>query len=136
MYVCVCTYGNSYRVELREAGITYLNKLGKFLSPHELECTDAKGQKQVTTHTYSSYKPHIHIIILIKLGSIDKRVKVFKLYVWFVCIPQVITSARFVVAVGGRPTPLTCPGAEYAISSDDLFMLVSLHIHTYLLFSC
>eukprot|EP01036_Dinobryon_divergens_P025468 gene25468-34019_t len=70
-----------YRVELREAGITYLNKLGKFLSPHELECTDAKGQKQV------------------------------------------ITSARFVVAVGGRPTPLNCPGAEYVITSDDLFML-------------
>lgn len=70
-----------YRVELREAGITYLNKLGKFLSPHELECTDAKGQKQV------------------------------------------ITAARFVVAVGGRPTPLACPGAEYAITSDDLFML-------------
>ena len=43
-------YG-SYRVELREAGITYLNKLGKFLSPHELECVDAKGQKQVI-HTY------------------------------------------------------------------------------------
>ena len=26
------------------------------------------------------------------------------------------------VAVGGRPTPLSCPGAQYAITSDDLFM--------------
>merc|ERR1712232_921008 len=34
-----------------------------------------------------------------------------------------ITAARFIVAVGGRPTPLSCPGAEYAISSDDIFSL-------------
>ena len=34
-----------------------------------------------------------------------------------------ITSARFVVAVGGRPSPLGCPGAELAITSDDLFQL-------------
>jgi len=34
-----------------------------------------------------------------------------------------ITSARFIVAVGGRPTPLSCPGAEHAISSDDIFSL-------------
>ena len=33
------------------------------------------------------------------------------------------TAARFVVAVGGRPTPLDCPGAEHAITSDDLFKL-------------
>lgn len=33
------------------------------------------------------------------------------------------TSARFVVAVGGRPRPLTCPGHELTISSDDLFSL-------------
>lgn len=68
-----------YRVQLREAGVTYLNKLGKFISPNQLECTDAKGNVQI------------------------------------------ISAARFVVAVGGRPTPLECPGAELAISSDDLF---------------
>lgn len=34
-----------------------------------------------------------------------------------------ITSSRFLVAVGGRPTPLTCEGAELAISSDDIFSL-------------
>jgi hypothetical protein len=28
-----------------------------------------------------------------------------------------------VIAVGGRPTPLTCPGGELAITSDDLFTL-------------
>lgn len=69
-----------YRVALREEGITYLNKLGKFVGAHELECTDNKGN--VST----------------------------------------ITAARFVVAVGGRPTPLNIPGAEHAITSDDLFM--------------
>jgi thioredoxin reductase (NADPH) len=69
-----------YRVQLREAGITYLNKMGKFTGPNELECTDNKG-------------------------------KVTK-----------VTAARFVVAVGGRPTALNIPGGEYAISSDDLFM--------------
>lgn len=35
---------------------------------------------------------------------------------------KTITAARFVIAVGGRPTKLSCPGAEYAISSDDIFM--------------
>ena len=32
-----------------------------------------------------------------------------------------ITGRRIVVAVGGRPSPLECPGAELAISSDDIF---------------
>ncbi|CAB9504796.1 Glutathione reductase, chloroplastic (Fragment) [Seminavis robusta] len=34
-----------------------------------------------------------------------------------------ITSSRFLIAVGGRPTPLACPGGELAISSDDVFSL-------------
>ncbi|KAL7486281.1 hypothetical protein ACHAW6_011874 [Cyclotella cf. meneghiniana] len=34
-----------------------------------------------------------------------------------------ITSSRFLIAVGGRPTPLSCEGAELAISSDDIFSL-------------
>jgi thioredoxin reductase (NADPH) len=34
-----------------------------------------------------------------------------------------ITSSRFLVAVGGRPTPLDCVGADLAISSDDIFFL-------------
>lgn len=70
-----------YRVQLREAGVTYLNKLGKFVGPNQLECRDVKGNVQV------------------------------------------ITAARFVVAVGGRPSLLQCPGGELAISSDDLFSL-------------
>ena len=57
-----------YRVQLRENGVTYINKLGKFIGPNSLECTD-------------------------KNGKVD-----------------VITAARFVVAVGGRPAPLECPG--------------------------
>lgn len=35
----------------------------------------------------------------------------------------VITAARVLIATGGRPTPLTCPGGELAITSDDLFSL-------------
>jgi len=69
-----------YKVALREEGVTYINKLGKFVDNHTLECIDAKG-------------------------------KVVN-----------ITGARFVVAVGGRPVPLSCPGGEHAITSDDLFM--------------
>lgn len=69
-----------YRVELREKGISYLNKLAKFKDAHTLEVTDKKGTKE-------------------------------------------ITAARIVVAVGGRPSPLTCPGGELAITSDDLFSL-------------
>lgn len=34
-----------------------------------------------------------------------------------------ITASRFLVAVGGRPTPLDCEGGELAISSDDIFAL-------------
>ncbi len=61
--------------------MTYINKLGRFLSPHQLEVVDKKGKAEI------------------------------------------ITAARFVVAVGGRPTPLEIPGGEYAINSDDLFSL-------------
>ena len=32
-----------------------------------------------------------------------------------------ITSARFLIATGGRPLPLDCEGGELAISSDDIF---------------
>ncbi|KAA0163334.1 hypothetical protein FNF28_04254 [Cafeteria roenbergensis] len=34
-----------------------------------------------------------------------------------------VTAKRIVVAVGGRPRALSCPGAELAISSDDVFQL-------------
>jgi len=34
-----------------------------------------------------------------------------------------VTASRFLVAVGGRPTPLDCDGGELAISSDDVFFL-------------
>lgn len=70
-----------YRVSLRENGIDYLNKLGRFVDAHTLELTDRKGHKSV------------------------------------------VTSARFVVAVGGRPTRLKCEGAEHCIDSDDIFQL-------------
>jgi len=34
-----------------------------------------------------------------------------------------ITAARFIIAVGGRPSPLDCEGGELALSSDDIFSL-------------
>jgi len=34
-----------------------------------------------------------------------------------------ITASRFLIATGGRPSPLACPGADLAISSDDVFAL-------------
>ncbi|GKY96118.1 hypothetical protein MPSEU_000572200 [Mayamaea pseudoterrestris] len=34
-----------------------------------------------------------------------------------------ITSSRFLIATGGRPSPLECEGGELAISSDDVFSL-------------
>jgi len=34
-----------------------------------------------------------------------------------------ITASRFLVAVGGRPTPLNCEGGDLSISSDDVFFL-------------
>ncbi|OQR87340.1 thioredoxin reductase 1 [Achlya hypogyna] len=35
--------------------------------------------------------------------------------------PKDVTFRRAIIAVGGRPKALDCPGAEYAISSDDIF---------------
>lgn len=34
-----------------------------------------------------------------------------------------VTFSRCLIAVGGRPTPLDCPGGELAVSSDDIFSL-------------
>jgi thioredoxin reductase (NADPH) len=34
-----------------------------------------------------------------------------------------ITASRFLIATGGRPSPLECKGGELAISSDDVFSL-------------
>ncbi|CAI5712474.1 unnamed protein product [Peronospora destructor] len=34
-----------------------------------------------------------------------------------------ITTRHVVIAVGGRPRELTCPGGEHAISSDDIFWM-------------
>lgn len=36
---------------------------------------------------------------------------------------ETVTFSRCLIAVGGRPTPLDCPGGELAISSDDIFSL-------------
>jgi thioredoxin reductase (NADPH) len=38
---------------------------------------------------------------------------------------KTLTAARVLIAVGGRPSPLQCPGNELCISSDDLFSLKS-----------
>jgi thioredoxin reductase (NADPH) len=65
--------------QLREKGVSYLNKLAKLVDAHRVEVSDKKGSKT-------------------------------------------ISGARIVIAVGGRPSPLQCEGAELAISSDDLFM--------------
>ncbi len=69
-----------YRTELRDKSVTYLNALGRMISPHEVECLSGAGVKSV------------------------------------------IRGRRIVIAVGGRPKPLDCPGGELAISSDDIFM--------------
>ena len=37
-------------------------------------------------------------------------------------VTTTLTARRFLVAVGGRPSPLDVPGGELAITSDDLFM--------------
>lgn len=34
-----------------------------------------------------------------------------------------MTASRFLIATGGRPSPLSCEGGELAISSDDVFFL-------------
>jgi len=38
---------------------------------------------------------------------------------------KVISTARVLIATGGRPTHLACPGGEHAITSDDLFSLTT-----------
>mmetsp|Transcript_12808 Transcript_12808/g.16827 ORF Transcript_12808/g.16827 Transcript_12808/m.16827 type:complete len:676 (-) Transcript_12808:421-2448(-) len=69
------------KADLKDKDVTYLNALGRFVGPNELELTFANGSTSS------------------------------------------ITADRFVVAVGGRPNQLSCPGGELAITSDDLFSL-------------
>jgi thioredoxin reductase (NADPH) len=38
-----------YRNQLRENGIDYMNKLGRFVDPHHIECTDHNGEKTIIT---------------------------------------------------------------------------------------
>ena len=38
-------------------------------------------------------------------------------------VTSTITSSRFLIATGGRPSPLACEGGELAISSDDVFSI-------------
>lgn len=38
-----------YRVQLREAGVTYMNALGRFTGPHSMDVTDAKGKVKSIT---------------------------------------------------------------------------------------
>lgn len=38
-------------------------------------------------------------------------------------VKSTVTFSRCIIAVGGRPTPLDCPGGDLAISSDDIFSL-------------
>jgi thioredoxin/glutathione reductase (selenoprotein) len=38
-------------------------------------------------------------------------------------ISSSISFSRCIIAVGGRPTPIDCPGGELSISSDDVFSL-------------
>ncbi len=93
-----------YRVQLREKGVTYLNKLGKFVGPNHLECVD----RLVGCFLGSNF---ISLYVVYGVIAVFSKGKV-----------QTISAARFVIATGGRPTPLSCPGAELAISSDDIFM--------------
>jgi len=39
----------AYRVQLREAGVTYINKLGKFIGPNTMEVVDNKGKASTIT---------------------------------------------------------------------------------------
>ncbi|KAL3806539.1 hypothetical protein ACHAXA_006592 [Cyclostephanos tholiformis] len=38
-------------------------------------------------------------------------------------VKSTVSFSRCIIAVGGRPTPIDCPGGELAISSDDIFSL-------------
>ncbi|OQV24166.1 Thioredoxin reductase 3 [Hypsibius exemplaris] len=71
-----------YKIQLRDASITYINSFAKFLDPHTVSATNARGKEKL------------------------------------------VTSAKFVIATGGRPKYPDIPGAkEYCVTSDDLFAL-------------
>lgn len=100
---------------------------------------EGSGSSSTTSHMWSSMRQNIqnhirglnfkyrvnlrenNVTYLNKLGTFqdahtiqvtDKKGKISS-----------ITSARVLVAVGGRPTNLDCEGGELAISSDDIFAL-------------
>ena len=120
-------------MSLREKNVTYLNKLGRFIDPHTLEVTNKKGE--VSNITSSRF--------LIAVGGLNFKYRVS------LCEKNItysnklgrfidphtlevtnkkgdvsnITSSRFLIAVGGRPSALDCEGGDLAISSDDIFSL-------------
>ena len=70
--------------------------------------------------SFTSISPHHHNFQCTEQKVVKKETKE---------IVTTITSRRFIIAVGGRPTPLDVPvGGELAISSDDLFMKKVHHI--------
>ena len=120
------------QVELREKEVKYINALGVFLDPHTLQCTGTPLPTVVSfifdylTFSYVIHNPYSRVFLILTTTTIiiifiiTTEQKIVKKEVKE--IVSTITSRRFVIAVGGRPTPLDIPGGELAISSDDLFM--------------
>ena len=110
---CHMMHSHDPLLQLREKGVSYLNKLAKFVDPHTVELSDKKGAKVSLRDDPWTIRVSSSIALCCDC---------------YTCISpyaeQTITGARIVVAVGGRPQPLSCPGGELAITSDDLFTLV------------
>jgi hypothetical protein len=109
--------------------VTYLNKLGTFTGPHSMTLTDAKGMC-VCMYVCMYVCINTSLSMLSLLIPIYIYLSLYALYKYLFIPPlyakgktSAITAARFVLATGGRPSSLKIPGWEYAISSDDLFML-------------
>jgi hypothetical protein len=109
-----------YKGQLRTVGVTYLNALGEERTQYASSVTHDFD----TSHSYSI----LHLIFLL-LSLIFSLTGTFVTPNEIECTDskgavQKLTARQFIVAVGGRPTPLECPGAELSISSDDIFMMV------------
>lgn len=114
-----------YKGQLRTVGVTYLNSLGEEQTLRILG--NSWLWKVIFDFAFSFLSLLLNILILILAGKFvspneiectDSKGAV-----------QTLTARQFIIAVGGRPTPLECPGAELSISSDDLFMMVNRFYH-------
>lgn len=100
----------SYRVQLREAGVTYLNKLGSYSYPIAILSPILYYQSALTL----DQRRRLYLFTTVTTLIIGKFIGPNTMEVTDAKgKASTITAARFVIATGGRPTQLDIPGEQH-----------------------